>query len=155
ARCCQGRNDGRGLNFSNNMSSTLIFLDQFGYLGGAQRVLLETLGSLDRSEYQPIVALGTNGEFRQRLLDGGISVLDLPLGEYHSGKKTFLDKVRFSFRSLYCAFVLARWVVRHRAKLLFANGPRTFACVTLTGVLPRRPVIWHLHNVFTAGVEPA
>jgi len=137
------------------VSSTLLFLDQFGYLGGAQRVLLETLGSLDRSEYQPIVALGTDGEFRQRLLDGGISVLDLPLGEYHSGKKTFLDKVRFSFRSLYCTFVLARWVVRHRAKLLFANGPRTFACVTLTGVLTRRPVIWHLHNVFAAGVEPA
>ncbi len=29
--------------------------------------------------------------------------MDLPLGSYHSGKKTLLDMVRFFFRSLYCA----------------------------------------------------
>ena len=137
------------------MSHKLLFLDQFGYFGGGQRVLLETLGSLDRAQYQTIVALGAAGEFNERLLDLGIPVRDLPLGDYHSGRKTLSDMVRFCFRSIYCTLVLTRWVVEHRPSLLFANGPRTFVCVTLAGCLTRRPVIWHLHNVLTKGVELA
>ena len=54
----------------------------------------------------------------------GIHVMNLPLGHYHSGKKTLLDMVRFFFRSLYCTFVLTCWIVRHRPHLLFANGPQ-------------------------------
>ena len=135
------------------MSHKLLFLDQFGTLGGGQRVLLETLKSLDRAQYQPIVALGTRGDFRERLLDEGIPVMELPLGSYRSGKKTPLDMVRFFFRSLYCASVLTGWVLRRRPSLLFANGPRTFVCATLAGWLTRRPVIWHLHNVLPQGVE--
>src|SRR5262245_58370377 len=133
------------------MSYKLLFLDQFGTLGGGQRVLLETLNSLDRSQYQAVVALGARGDFRDRLLDEGIPVMDLPLGSYHSGKKTPLDMVRFFLRSLYCALVLTKWVFRRSPDLLFANGPRTFVCATLVGWLTRRPVIWHLHNVLPQG----
>ena len=104
------------------MSYKLLFLDQFGTLGGGQRVLLETLNSLDRAQYQTMVALATDGDFRQRLLDDGIPVMDLPLGKYHSGEKTLPDMVRFFFRSLYCTLVLTRWVFRHRPNLLFAHG---------------------------------
>jgi len=135
------------------MTYKLLFIDQFGTLGGAQRVLLETLNSLDSVQYQSMVALGTDGDFREKLLGDGIAVKKLPLGGYHSGKKTLLDMGRFLFRSLYCALVVACWVVRHRPNLLFANGPRTFICATLAGWLTRRPVIWHLHNVLPQGVE--
>ena len=90
------------------MTYKLLFLDQFGTFGGGQRVLLETLSSLDPAQYQKTVALGTDGDFRQRLLDDGIPVMDLPLGNYHSGKKTLLDMVRFFFSSLHCALVLTR-----------------------------------------------
>lgn len=134
-------------------SYKLLFLDQFGTLGGGQRVLLETLTSLDRTQYQSMVGLGTGGDFKERLLADSVPVMDLPLGNYHSGKKTFPDKVRFFFRSLYCAFILTRWILRYRPNLLFANGPRTFLCATLAGRLTRRPVIWHLHNVLPQGVE--
>ncbi len=135
------------------MSYKLLFLDQFGYLGGGQHVLLETLNSLDRSQYRMMVALGGCGHFRKRLVDDGIPVVELPLGRYHSGEKTLIDMLRFFIRSLYCAFVLTRWVVLHRMHLLFANGPRTFVCVTLAGRFTHRPVIWHLHNVLPSGVE--
>jgi glycosyltransferase involved in cell wall biosynthesis len=131
----------------------LLFLDQFGTLGGGQRVLLETLNSLDHAQYQSMVALGTDGDFRKRLLNEGIPVMHLPLGSYHSRKKTLLDMGRFFFRSLYCALVLTCWIVRHRPNLLYANGPRTFICATLAGWLTHRPVIWHLHNVLPKGVE--
>ena len=135
------------------MSYKLLFLDQFGTLGGAQRVLLETLNSLDPAQYQSMVALGSDGDLRERLLSDGIAVRNLPLGNYHSGRKTLLDIGRFFFRSLYCALVLTGWVIRHRPSLLFANGPRTFISATLAGWLTHRPVIWHLHNVLPQGVE--
>jgi len=135
------------------MTYKLLFLDQFGSLGGGQRVLLQTLNSLDRAHYQAMVALGTHGDFRERLLNEGVPVVDLPLGHYHSGGKSLLDMVRFFFRSLYCALVLAGWVFRHRPNLLFANGPRTFICAAIAGCVTGRPVIWHLHNVLPKGVE--
>jgi glycosyltransferase involved in cell wall biosynthesis len=135
------------------MSYKLLFLDQFGTFGGGQRVLLETLSSLDPAQYQKIVALGTDGDFKSKLMEEGIHVLNLPLGHYRSGKKSLLDIARFVFRSLYCAFVLTCWIVRHRPHLLFANGPRTFICTTLSGWVTLRPVVWHLHNVLPKGVE--
>jgi glycosyltransferase involved in cell wall biosynthesis len=135
------------------MTYKLLFLDQFGYLGGGQRVLLQTLNSLDRAHYQTMVALGTRGDFRERLLNEGVPVMDLPLGHYHSGEKTLPDQIRFLFRSLYCALVLVGWVFRHQPNLLFANGPRTFICVAIAGCVTGRPVIWHLHNVLPKGVE--
>jgi glycosyltransferase involved in cell wall biosynthesis len=49
--------------------------------------------------------------------------------------------------------MLIHWVFRDRPDLLFANGPRTFICVTLAGCLTHRPVIWHLHNVLPKGAE--
>jgi glycosyltransferase involved in cell wall biosynthesis len=134
-------------------SYKLLFLDQFGTLGGGQRVLLETLNSLDPMQYKTMVALGTGGEFRETLLANGIPVVDLPLGQYHSMQKTLRDKVRFFFRSLYCSFVLTRWILRHRPHLLFANAPRAFICAALAGWFTRRPVIWHLHNVLPQGIE--
>ena len=135
------------------MTYKLLFLDQFGTFGGGQRVLLETLSSLDPTQYQKIVALGTDGDFKSRLMADGIHVMDLPLGHYHSGNKTLLDMVRFFFRSLYCGFAVVYWIVRHRPDLLFANGPRTFICTALAGWITLRPVVWHLHNVLPKGVE--
>src|SRR5688572_28654985 len=135
------------------MTYKLLFLDQFGYLGGGQRVLLQTLNSLDRAHYQTMVALGKRGDFRERLLNKGVPVMDLPLGHYHSGEKTLPDQIRFLFRSLYCALVLVGWVFRHQPSLLFANGPRTFICAAIAGCVTGRPVIWHLHNVLPKGVE--
>ncbi len=135
------------------MPHNILFLDQFGTMGGAQRVLREVVQALDPARYQPILAINGGGEFRESLEASRKPVVDLPLGDYHSGRKTVLDKLRFTVRTLYCSLILMRAIVSRDIDLLYANGPRTFFCAVLSGWIMRRPVIWHLHNVLSPGVE--
>lgn len=132
------------------MRRRLLFLDQFGTVGGAQQVLLETLGVLDPTEFEATVALNGPGNLRRLLRCRGIPVIDLPLGNYHSGHKTIGDIARFGPRTVLCSLFLASSLVRDHFELIFANGPRTFACAVLAGRVTKRPVIWHLHNVLSS-----
>jgi glycosyltransferase involved in cell wall biosynthesis len=134
------------------MKRKILFLDQFGSLWGGQTVLMDTLAVLDSTQFEATVALAGEGGFRRWLLASGIPVIDLPLGNYHSGSKTFWDIARFGPRTFLCFLFLASLVARRRFDLVFANGPRTFACAALLGFVTRRPVFWHLHNVFTSQV---
>jgi glycosyltransferase involved in cell wall biosynthesis len=135
------------------MARNLLFIDQFAYLGGAQKVLLETLKSLDPSQFQYRVALNGSGPFREALLNIGVQVLDLPLGNYNSARKRLSDVLRFGFRTLLCILYLARYTRRWQCDLFYANGPRTFVSAALAGRLLRKRVIWHLHNVLTTEAE--
>ena len=132
------------------MRRRLLFLDQFGTVGGAQQVLLETLGVLDPSEFEATVALNGPGNLKRLLLCRGTPVIDLPLGNYHSGQKTIGDIARFGPRTVLCSLFLASTILKGHFELIFANGPRTFACAALAGRLTKRPVIWHLHNVLSS-----
>jgi len=133
------------------MRKRILFLDQYGTLGGGQRVLLDTLSVLDPSQFQATVALNGNGSFRRLLLSSGIPVIDLPLGDYRSGTKTLWDVVQFGPRCLLCSGFLASFIARNRFDLIFANGPRTFPSAILAGRLTKVPVLWHLHNAFPLG----
>ncbi len=135
------------------MTGNLLFVDQFAYFGGAQKVLLETLNSLDRSQFRCHVALNGPGPFREALLKMGVQVADLPLGNYNSSRKTFSDVLRFGIRTLLCVLYLARYARSWKCDLFYANGPRTFVAAALAGCLLRKRVIWHLHNVLTNEAE--
>jgi glycosyltransferase involved in cell wall biosynthesis len=133
------------------MQKKILFVDQYGSLGGGQRVLLDTLSALDPDQFQVTVALNGDGSFRRLLLSSGIPVIDLPLGDYRSGIKSLWDVARFGPRSLLCSGFLASLIVRNRFDLIFANGPRTFPSTILAGRLTKVPVLWHLHNAFPSG----
>ncbi len=134
------------------MPYKLLFLDQFGTIGGGQRVLLDALEALDPYKFTPTVALHGKGDFREELKSSGRTLLNLPLGDYRSREKSVWDMVRFCFRTLLCSVFLIWSILRHQFDLLIANGPRTFVCATLAGWVTRRPVVWHLHNVLPSGV---
>jgi glycosyltransferase involved in cell wall biosynthesis len=135
------------------MRLPILFLDQFGTFGGGQRVLWEILQSLDPSRFTPIVALNGKGDFRERVAKAGFLTEDLAIGNYRSGKKSMSDSIRFLGRTLFSALRLASLVRQRNVKLLYANGPRTFACAAIAGRITGRPVIWHLHNVLPEGAE--
>ncbi len=134
------------------MPSRILFLDQFSSLGGGQRVLSVILKSLP-PDREPIVALNGHGEFARLLEDEGIQVKQLPIGEYSSRRKPTRERIRFLLRTLGCIVPLALLVFRRKVGLIYANGPRTFLCAVAIGVVTRRPVVWHLHNVLRPGAE--
>jgi glycosyltransferase involved in cell wall biosynthesis len=135
------------------MPNRILFVDQYGYMGGAQRVLLDLIHGLRANDCQVVVALNGQGEFRDELIGQGVRVEWLPLGPYRSGRKSAADFLRFTFHTLYSARLLSNYVKRHSSTLIYANGPRAFIACALAGRKTHRQVIWHLHNVFQSGLE--
>lgn len=135
------------------MTSRILFVDQYAYMGGAQRVLLDLILGLRANDYEVVSALNGRGEFRDLLTDTGIAVEALPLGHYRSGRKRVSDYLRFPYHTMNSARILAKQVRKHHSTLIYANGPRAFIACALAGRKTHRPVIWHLHNVIHDRLE--
>jgi glycosyltransferase involved in cell wall biosynthesis len=130
----------------------VLFVDQFGSLGGGQKVLSMVIRSLDSKRFHCVAALNGKGEFRTQLSQSGIEVLALPLGDYPSQEKSLFDQVQFLLKTFLCTLYLVYFIKKKKFDVIYANGPRTFFCTTLAGLVTRLPVFWHLHSVLPAGI---
>jgi glycosyltransferase involved in cell wall biosynthesis len=134
------------------MKQPVLFLDQTGSWGGAQRVLEIVLAALE-PEFRLLVALPKDGPFASELRRRGIEILTLPLGSYRSGAKSFGDMMTFPPRSLYCGARLAKTIRRRNVRMVYINGPR---CL-LAGVLAARATgissLFHLHLTMVRSTE--
>ena len=134
------------------MRKMIMFLDQQGWLGGAQRVLEATLDSV-ASEYDCVVAFPEWGSFRSFLVAKGVETIDLPVGSYEPGRKSLWAMASFACRSLYCGLKLSLVVRKKDIALIYINGPRCLPAGTLAAWLTGRPAIFHLHLILTRKTE--
>lgn len=134
------------------MKQTILFLDQQSWLGGAQRVLEAVLGSLE-TEFDPIVAFPNQGPFRDAVEAKGIGTLTIPIGDYRSGRKSFMEMASFAFRSVLCGFQLAALIRKRRVTLVYINGPRCLPSGVFAAWLTGRPSLFHLHLILTRKAE--
>jgi len=134
------------------MRRTLVFLDQQGWLGGAQRVLEATLESL-APEYDCMVAFPDQGPFRSSLIAKGVETVDLPIGSYEPGRKSLLEMASFACRSFYCGLKLSLLIRKRDIALVYINGPRCLAAGTLAAWLTGRPAVFHLHLILARKPE--
>jgi glycosyltransferase involved in cell wall biosynthesis len=128
------------------MRQPIVFLEQQSWLGGAQRVLESVLDSA-ADEYDTIVAFPDRGAFRSALEKRNVPTIDLPIGNYAPGAKSFPERVAFAWRSLLCGFRLATVIRRKRIALVYINGPRLLPAGVIAAWLTGRPTIFHLHLV--------
>jgi len=136
------------------MKKAVVFLEQQSWFGGAQRVLGTVLDSI-APEYERIVTFPDHGPFRSTLEEKNIETVDLPIGDYRPGKKTFVEKFTFACRSLYCGVKLASFIRRRNVALIYINGPRCMPAGVLAAWLTRRPAIFHLHLFLTRKLDIA
>ena len=134
------------------MPIQVLFVDQFGSLGGGQRVLSILMRSLDSKRFNCVAALNGQGEFRTQLSQSGFEVTALPLGDYPSQEKSFGDQAKFFLKTLLCVIYLVYYIKKKKIDVLYANGPRAFFCTTLAGLVTRLPVLWHLHSILPNGI---
>jgi glycosyltransferase involved in cell wall biosynthesis len=127
------------------MGRSLLFLDQFNQLGGAQRCLLDLLPAFVQAGYTTHLAAPGDGP----LLDGarscGAVVHRIPCGAYTSGRKSWTDAARFSIDLPRQAHGIASLVSNHAIDLLYVNGPRLLPAVGIA--VQGRPVIFHAHSI--------
>ena len=60
------------------MSTTVLYLNLYGTIGGAERALLELLDELDRRRFAPVVVLGQDGPLAAELRARGVEAVVEP-----------------------------------------------------------------------------
>lgn len=116
----------------------LYFAGTHGNWGGASRVLFSTLGLLDRTRVEPVVAITMEGPARALLADMGIACeIWGPMTEYRSAGQY----VRAVGRA-------AAWLRRQRIDIVHMNRandwrPAELVAARLMGI----PIVTHFHTV--------
>ncbi len=125
----------------------ILFLDQFGVLGGAQRCLLDLLPAIEERDWTARAALPP-GPLFEILHRRGMPVDQIPCGPYRAGRKSAGDVLQF-----------AADLPRQTAKiaelldgidLVYVNGPRLLPAAALAA-RGRVRLLFHAHHCVEQG----
>lgn len=131
-----------------------------GFLGGAERCLLDLAGSLDRSRFRPLLACPEDGPLVGRARDLGAEafVLGLPPWVLRIGREAhplnaLLLPPALAVQLAY-GLRVGLWTRRHRVALVHANGNKAQLWSLGVRLLAGRSVrlVWHLHD-FPRGIS--
>ena len=127
----------------------ILFIDQFSEMGGAQRVLIDTIDAVQARGWRAHVALPP----------GGV-LIGSPSHEKHRGQLRFhadligrgrspyADIVRFAFDLRRQVRALDALMARTHFDLVYVNGPRVLAGASLANG-GRAPMLFHCTTRFT------
>lgn len=126
----------------------ILFLDQFSEIGGAQRCLLELLPSAADGGFDAHLAVPGDGALARRLTARGITVHDLPLGNYGLGRKSIGETMRYLLERRPLSATIQGLLAREKIEAVYVNGPRLMP--VLSKARSCLPVIFHTHNRVSA-----
>jgi glycosyltransferase involved in cell wall biosynthesis len=123
----------------------ILFLDQYSEMGGAQRVLVDTIDAALVCGWEVHAAIPGAGPLVEQLRSRGIPVSGIPCGPYRSSRKSAMDHLRFAF-DLRGQIRILRSLADHTAfDLWYVNGPRLLPAAALARGL-RTAVLFHAHS---------
>jgi glycosyltransferase involved in cell wall biosynthesis len=122
---------------------TVLLVDQFGEVGGAQKCLLDLIGGWPDPKF--LTAALPDGPFSRILRAVGISTTAIPCGPYALGRKTAGDAIRLCSDIPRQAGILRDIIRRKRIDVVYVNGPRVLAGAALAA-RNRCPLVFHAHN---------
>jgi len=122
-----------------------LFLSHTAELGGAERMLLDVVSRWDG---ECRVALLADGPFRGALEAQGVAVDVEPLGALGGTRR---ESTAPSLGALVDVARLANRLAEpaRAARVIHANTQKAFVVAAATGLIARRPVVWHLHDILT------
>jgi len=127
---------------------TILFLDQFDEVGGAQRSLLELAPALREAGAETHAGLPGDGPFAKRLRARGAHVHSIPLRPYSAGHKSLRDAAQFLADLWPLAKRIRELAEELNAAVVYVNGPRLMPAAALARV--PQPVIFHAHSELSA-----
>jgi glycosyltransferase involved in cell wall biosynthesis len=129
------------------MGRSLLFLDQFNQLGGAQRCLLDLLPAFLEAGYVTHLAVPGDGPLSEGARRCGAVVHRIPSGDYTSGRKSWTDAGRYTVHLPRQAMLIEQLASKARVDLIYVNGPRLLPATAMGA--HQRQVIFHAHSVVT------
>jgi len=129
----------------------ILFVNHVSRISGAERSLLDILRHIDRSRFEPIVALPPGGELTEALRQCGVRCLPLPLRRIC--KTTNPWRLAVSLLNVVKVTVqLTRLIRRERIALVHANSNTAQIYAGPAARLSGVPCIWHTRDLVTLGL---
>ena len=119
---------------------SILFLDQFNELGGAQQCLIDLVDGMDEADLY--AALPGDGPVAEALRTRGVEVEQLPRLEYSHGHKTAKEFARYAVETRRLGSHIRRIIQRHAIDLVYVNGPRLLPAASLAA----RNLVFHSHS---------
>lgn len=120
----------------------IIFLEQYGSLGGGQQVLLELVRAALDTGFQATVLI-PEGPCADKLRVLGVQVVDVPECRLSQGKKGIADIFRFAWYG--CRTFLSHISLLRHADLVYVNGNRLLPVAMLAQLMLGRKAAYHIH----------
>ena len=120
----------------------IVFLEQYGSLGGGQQVLLELVRAALRTGFRATVLI-PEGPCADRLRALGAQVVVVPECRLSQGKKSIADIFRFAWYGSR-TFLSHISLLRH-ADLIYVNGNRLLPVAMLAQLMLGRKAAYHIH----------
>lgn len=120
----------------------IVFLEQYGSLGGGQQVLLELVRAALHTGFQATVLI-PKGPCVDRLRALGAQTIVVPECRLSQGKKNIADIFRFAWYG--CRTFLSHISLLRHADLIYVNGNRLSPVAVLAQLMLRRKAAYHIH----------
>ena len=117
---------------------TILYLDDFKYLGGAEIVLLSLLSKLDKNEFRPILAAPNGDKLEKEALRAGISFIHLP---FDVVKKSYL-RVLPPFKIIH---QIRNIVSKEKVDIVHANSLWTLNFAAAALYFSKIPIVCSVH----------
>ena len=120
----------------------IVFIDQYGFLGGGQQVLVE-LALAAQTLLCEVVALIPKGSCAEKLASMGVQVVHIPECRLNNGEKSLCDVGRFITCGLHI-FFQQRKLLQH-TDMIYINGSRLMPLALFSMLFWKKKIIFHIH----------
>jgi len=134
-------------------NKSILFLDQYSNLSGGQKVLFNIVSYLCNENNNCKVILPEPGPLSIKLENIKANCIYFPMGYYSIGKKSFLESLTYLLRLPLLVILLCNYLRKEKVDLVYANGARTFPWATIACSLTNTPLVWHIHSIFSKGIN--
>lgn len=124
----------------------VLCIDQYPYIGGGQRSLLDLLPAFAERGWRPEVAAPRDGPLTQLLQKNGYRTHHVDCGSYSIKKKSSAEFFKYACAMPALVKALDRAVGAHNSTLLYVNGPRLLPPAAWVAKRRGIPVVFHCHN---------
>lgn len=115
-------------------------------IAGGQKVFLDIIHGI-KEEIKIEAVVPCRGPLSKSLRKLGITHNFIPIGGYKLGNKGIVDIARFLLKTPMIIWKGLRLVKNKSIDLIYANSTRVFIWATFIGIVTKKPVIWHVHNL--------
>jgi glycosyltransferase involved in cell wall biosynthesis len=138
----------------------ILYVDHTAKLGGGEIALLHLTQYLDRTRFEPVVVLSSDGPLREKLREAGVEVHVLAISasvletrKDSLGLSTLL-RLRDAARVGGYTLALARFIRAQRIALVHTNSLKADILGGVAARIARVPLLWHIRDRIDADYLP-